>query len=246
MQRNLYILLITAICLATTPAGCIRQDQSDCHEVFLAFECINPDYHFPEIAKELELLFYDPKGELAYDLSYTSSQLAANNWKVNLTNDIPQPGTYTVVALVNYHTGTPLSLNAKTEKETFLAEIKYNNQRWVDYTVTDSYHGTCNLDFKRNNDRPVQHTMPLSKHTNTIKLTIEFTNREAVTHLTGYSSYLAGENARYKWNYTIPPHPPGLLPTLQHHLAKRRNHPRRPPQNHAPTRRRQPQTPPPV
>lgn len=208
MKINPYKRLTGVVCLTAFLSGCIKEDWDDCYEVYLAFECINPDYTFPETVRELELLFYHPAGDLAYDLSYTRSVLSASDWKVNLTGILSEPGQYSVVALVNYHTQPPLTLTGKENKDKFLAEIRYDADRWVNYTVMDSYHGIYKLDFTENGEEAVIHTVPLSKNTNTIRLTIEFEDPEQPEHLTSYRSYIQGENARYNWNYTIPAHEP--------------------------------------
>ncbi|MCD7906226.1 MAG: FimB/Mfa2 family fimbrial subunit [Clostridium sp.] len=208
ITMKLYKQLITILCLTAALSGCIKEDLDDCYEVYLAFECINPNYKFSETVQELELLFYNEAGELAYHLPYTRSVLSANGWKANITYDVTQPGKYTVVALVNYHTENPLSLTNKENKEKFLAEIKYDNERWVNYTVTDSYHGIYELQLNKNEGETMVHTIPLSKNTNTIQLTIEFEQEEDAKDLNFYRSYLVGENARVNWNYTIPAHQP--------------------------------------
>ncbi|MCD8031794.1 MAG: FimB/Mfa2 family fimbrial subunit [Bacteroides sp.] len=208
MKINPYKQLVSAVCLIAFLWGCVKEEWDDCYDVYLAFECINPDYTFPETVRELELLFYNPAGNLVYDLSYTRSVLAASDWKINLTPVISKPGQYSVVALVNYQTETPLTLVGKEKKDKFLAEIRYDADRWVNYTVMDSYHGIYDLDFTDNSEETIIHTVPLSKNTNTIRLTIEFEDPEDARNLTSYRSYIQAENARYNWNYTIPAHEP--------------------------------------
>ncbi|MCD8072200.1 MAG: hypothetical protein LUE10_03320, partial [Alistipes sp.] len=89
MKTILYPMFI-AIASITTLSCSVNEGMEDCPDipgpgadticVYLAFECIeiydtDREIVFDKVTEELELLFYDPDGILAYDLRSTAADM---------------------------------------------------------------------------------------------------------------------------------------------------------------------------
>lgn len=191
------------IIAAFLAVSCIKKDMDNCPVVYLEFECINENYRFSEVTRELELLFYRTDGTLAYTTRYTAAQLRSMGWRVKLTQEKAE--VYTLIAHVNYandHT----SVTGKERKQMLRTETRYDANREIDYLLTDTYYGVYELPPAYS--QPAIHKVILSKNTNLIHLKIIFQEQEMYKEVKEIASRVASRNVLYEWDNMILTHPP--------------------------------------
>lgn len=218
MKQTLYKLFLTTtlVLTALSSFSCVKEDMDDCFpdgggndidqegKFILSFECINENYKFPEIVEDLELLFYGGDGSLTYDLTFTGMELTGMNWWVPLSERWGQKeGTYKIIALVNYKYETHITVSDKQTLEKLQTKIDRDAQNQINYELKDTYYGIADVSIEYNHSKEDEHTIYLSKNTNTIKLTVEFDDPETLPNLSSYRSFLAANNGHYYWDNTI-------------------------------------------
>ncbi|MCD8172049.1 MAG: FimB/Mfa2 family fimbrial subunit [Alistipes sp.] len=218
MKNFLHPILI-AVSAITAVSCSIKEDIESCFPppkpapdsiyVYLAFECIeiydtDREIVFDKIVDELELLFYNRDGKLAYDLHYTAVQLEEYDWRVRLHDNLVKPGDYTLLALVNYR-NDHYTMTGKESLVSLLAGLEYdksttgnNGSPEIDFPLTDTYYGRHNLEL-RYTSLFNEHKVMLSKNTNLFNVTVFFREESDYNSVLSVVSRITGNNTLYDW-----------------------------------------------
>ncbi|MCD7970086.1 MAG: FimB/Mfa2 family fimbrial subunit [Alistipes sp.] len=214
MKSTLYPMLIALAAIAVASCS-IKEDMESCTDpprsgmdtlfVYLVFECIEiydageREIVFDKVTDQLELLFYDTDGKLAYDLKYTAARLEEYDWEVRLYTDLVKPGDYTLLTLVNYD-NDHYTLTGKESLETLLAGLEHDSSE-IDFPLTDTYYGRYELEL-RYSLFSNEHKVMLSKNTNLFNLTVTFRDEENYNNVISMESRITGNNTLYRWDNT--------------------------------------------
>jgi len=191
MKTKSLLLLPMLLILLT---GCYKDDNSDCPEGrYIYFNSVMNKYDYEDVAECVHLYLYDNQGKLADTYSFSTQQLEASGYKVQLP--FYTPGDYTLVAQVNY-SDEHYAVTGHDDLSSFRSSIQCGPSD----LQNDIWHGYRTIRFDRYSiARQECDTVDVYKNTNNFEVYVRFKDG-SIPQRKNITAYMEGSNGMVGYN----------------------------------------------